>query len=79
MAVAADEVEDMAALQTTLPAITLVSDPTLAGLQAWGVLIRGAEHPSPATFVVTNGKITYRRLLEAGGDWPSYAELSRAL
>lgn len=69
----------MAALQTTLPAITLVSDPALAGLHAWGVLLRGAEHPSPATFVVTDGKITYRRLLEAGGDWPSYAELAPAL
>jgi len=69
----------MAALQTTLPAITLVSDPTLAGLRAWGVLLRGAEHPSPATFVVTDGKITFRRLLEAGGDWPTYAELAPAL
>ncbi len=68
----------MAALQTTLPALGLVSA-SLAGLQAWGVLVRGAEHPSPATFVVTDGKITYRRLLEAGGDWPSYSELSRAL
>lgn len=69
----------MAALQTSLPAIKLVSDPALTGLQAWGVLVRGAEHPSPATFVVTDGKITYRRLLEATGDWPSYAELHRAL
>ncbi len=69
----------MAALQTRLPAIQLVSDPTLDGLRAWGTLIRGAEHPSPATFVVTDGKVTWRRLLEAGGDWPTYADLTRAL
>lgn len=69
----------MAALQTKLPALTLVSDPELAGLRAWGVLINGAEHPSPATFVVVDGKLTYRRLLEASGDWPSYEELARAL
>ncbi len=69
----------MAALQTKLPAIKLVSDPTLVGLRAWGVLVHEAEHPSPATFVVTDGNITYRRLLEANGDWPSYGELSRAL
>lgn len=69
----------MASLQTRLPAIALVSDPALAGLRAWGVLVKGAEHPSPATFVVEGGKVTYRRLLEANGDWPTYAELSRAL
>ena len=69
----------MAALQTTLPAIRLVSDPGLDGVRAWGTLIPGAEHPSPATFVVTDGKVTYRRLLEVNGDWPTYAELARAL
>jgi len=69
----------MAALQTTLPALRLVSDLRLDGLRAWGTLIPGAEHPSPATFVVVDGKVTYRRLLEATGDWPAYAELARAL
>lgn len=69
----------MAALQTKVPAITLVSDPSLDGLRAWGTLIPGAEHPSPATFVVTDGKVTWRRLLEATGDWPSYPELARTL
>ena len=69
----------MAALQTKLPAIQLVSDPALVGLRAWGMLVPGAEHPSPGTFVVEGGKVTWRRLLEASGDWPGYPELARAL
>jgi len=70
----------MAALQTTLPAITLLTDLPLAGLRAWGVLTAGAEHPSPATFVIgKDGVVSWRRLLEASGDWPSYGELARAL
>ncbi len=69
----------MAALQTKFPALKLVSDPGLDGLRAWGTLIKGAEHPSPATFVVSDGKVIWRRLLEATGDWPTYAELSRVL
>ena len=69
----------MAALQTKLPAITLVSDPVLDGVRAWGTLIPDAEHPSPATFIVSDGKVTWRRLLEASRDWPTYAELARAL
>ena len=69
----------MAALQTKLPAITLVSDPALDGLRAWGTLLEGAEQPSPATFIVTDGKVTWRRLLEANGDWPTYAELAEKL
>jgi hypothetical protein len=70
----------MAALQTSLPAIRLMTDVRLVGLRAWGVLTRGAEHPSPATFVVgTDGVVIFRRLLEAEGDWPSYGELLRSL
>ncbi|MBA2540916.1 MAG: redoxin domain-containing protein [Deltaproteobacteria bacterium] len=80
VAISADEVEDLAALQTKLPAITLLTDLGLVGLRAWGVVIKDAEHPSPATFVVgEDGLVTYRRLLDADNDWPSYGELVRSL
>jgi len=69
----------MAGLQTRVPHITLVSDTTLAASRAWGVLVPGGENPSPGTFVVAEGKITFRRLETRAGDWPRYAELSAAL
>ena len=79
VAIAADAVTDMAALQTKLPRITLVSDTTLAASKAWGLLLAGGEHPNPGTFVVAGGTITYRRLEDRRGDWPTYAELAAAL
>ena len=69
----------MAALQTKLPRITLVSDTTLVASKAWGLLLAGGEHPNPGTFVVAGGTITYRRLEDRRGDWPTYAELAAAL
>jgi hypothetical protein len=79
VAIAADAVTDMAALQTKLPHITLVSDTTLGASKAWGLLLAGGEHPNPGTFVVAGGTITYRRLEDRRGDWPTYAELAAAL
>ena len=79
VAIAADAVTDMAALQTKLPRITLVSDTTLAASKAWGLLLAGGEHPNPGTFVVAGGTNTYRRLEDRRGDWPTYAELAAAL
>jgi hypothetical protein len=79
IAIAADAVTDMAALQTKLPHITLVSDTTLAASRSWGLLVAGGEHPDPGTFIVAGGKVTYRRLEDRRGDWPTYAELRSAL
>ena len=70
----------MAATQTRLPKILLATDLTLAAFKAWGVLLPEAEHPSPATFVVNrDGTVKWRRLLEPEGDWPTYAEVLRAI
>ncbi len=80
VAIAADDVEDMAPLQTKVPGILLMTDPKLAALQAWGVLQREAEHPSPVTFVIgRDGIVRWRHLLDVRGDWPTYAELRAAL
>src|SRR5882724_9866996 len=79
-AVAADEIADMAALQTTLPSISLVSDRTLAASKAWGRYIEGADSPTPATFVVDrDGVIAWSHLPDANGDWPTYAALAATL
>lgn len=80
IAIAADDLEDMAALQTNVSGITLLTDLALTGISAWGALQKGAEHPSPATFVVgSDGLVRWRRVLDARGDWPTYAELAGAL
>jgi peroxiredoxin len=79
-AVAADSVEDTAALQTTLKGVTLVSDTKLAASDAWGRHVPGADNPLPATYIVDgNGTIEWRHLPDKNGDWPTYAELSAAL
>jgi peroxiredoxin len=80
IAIAADEIPDMAATQTRLPQILLATDLALVGIKAWGAIIPDAEHPSPATFVVgKDGVVKWRRLLEPEGDWPTYADVARAL
>jgi hypothetical protein len=80
IAIAADSVSDTAALQTKLPGITLLTDPEVAAAAAWGVRAAGAENPSPGTFVVgRDGLVTWRRLEDARGDWPTYPELAAAL
>jgi peroxiredoxin len=79
VAIAADDVDDMAALQTRLPRLTLLSDAKLAGLTAWGVLYPGDEHPIPATFVVTaDGTVRWRYLYQPAGDWPKFGDLDAA-
>jgi hypothetical protein len=78
--VSADDVEDMAALQTKIPSITLVTDLKLDALKAWGALWGSAEHPSPVTYVIgKDGIVTWRHILDARGDWPTYAALAAAL
>jgi peroxiredoxin len=80
IAIAADSVSDTAVLQAKLPGITLLTDPDLAGATAWGVRVPGAEHPSPGTFVIgRDGVVTWRRLEDQRGDWPTYPELAEAL
>jgi hypothetical protein len=71
----------MAALQTRMPKLQLLSAVRdLATVAAWGVLLPGAEHPSPATFVVDRtGAVRWRYLLHASGDWPTVAQLVKAL
>ncbi len=69
----------MAALQTKLPRITLVTDPQFATSAAWGVHVPGAENPTPTTFIVAGGTIRWRYLANPRGDWPTYAELASAL
>jgi hypothetical protein len=71
----------MAALQTRLPQVQLLSAVgNLGAVSAWGVLLQGAEHPSPATFVVDReGVVRWRYALNAAGDWPTIAQLSGAL
>ncbi len=80
VAIAADSVEDMRDLQPKLPGVTLLTDLTMKASEAWGLRVTGAEHPSPGTFVVTrDGTVTFRRLADANGDWPSWDELAAAL
>jgi hypothetical protein len=70
----------MAALQAKVPGITLLADPAVAAATAWGVHVPGGESPSPGTFVVgRDGVVQWRRLEDARGDWPTYAELAAAL
>ena len=70
----------MASLQTKLPAITLLSDPKLAALAAWGVVFPNDEHPIPATFVVgRDGVVRWRYFYQRGGDWPPYRVLATEL
>jgi peroxiredoxin len=80
VAIAADSVADMAALQPKLPGITLLTDPQLAAAKAWGVHTPGAEIPSPGTFVVSrDGVVQWRRLGDQRGDWPTYPDVAAAL
>jgi peroxiredoxin len=80
IAIAADSVADMAALQPKLPRITLLTDPGAGAATAWGVHAPGADHPSPGTFVVgRDGVVQWRRLEDRRGDWPTYPELAAAL
>jgi hypothetical protein len=70
----------MAALQTKVPRLALLTDPKLTALTAWGVLFPGDEHPLPATFVVgKDGIVQWRYFVQRAGDWPPYAELLQAL
>ena len=80
IAIAADELDDTARLQARLPALLLLTDPSMAGPAAWGLRLGDAEVPWPATFVVDGGgAITWRHLGVRGADWPTWAELARAL
>ena len=80
IAIAADGVPDMAALQSKLPGITLLTDPQLTAATAWGAHTPGAEIPSPATFVVgRDGVVQWRHLGDERSDWPAYAEVAAAL
>ena len=71
----------MAALQTKLPQIRLLSAvQALPAMTAWGVLMPGAEHPSPATFVVDRaGLVRWRYGLQSTGDWPPVTRILQAL
>ena len=74
IAIAADRVPDMAALQSKLP------DPQLTAATAWGAHTPGAEIPNPATFVVgRDGVVQWRRLGDERSDWPAYAVVAAAL
>ena len=69
----------MASLQTKLPTITLLTDPQLVAVKAWGVAYPRAEHPTPATFVVAGEAVRWRYLLGKSGDWPTYDQVAAAL
>lgn len=79
MAIASDSVAEMAALQTKLPQVTLLTDLDQKAAIAWGVHYPGADDPTPSTFVVRDGLIRYQRIEQRGGDWPTYPELAAAL
>jgi len=80
IAIAADSVQDTAALQTDIPKITLLTDLDLKASEGFGLHIPGAEHPSPGTYVVDkSGAVIWRRLEENGKDWPTYPEVQSAL
>ena len=80
VAIAADAVKDTAALQTDIPKITLLTDLDLKASDGFGLHIPGAEHPSPGTYIVDkSGTVVWRKLEEAGKDWPTYPEVEAAL
>lgn len=67
-------------LQPKLPTVTLLTDDKLAGSIAWGLVPAGAEDPAPATYVIDRqGVVRYRKLGDAKGDWPPYADVAAAL
>jgi hypothetical protein len=69
----------MAALQTKLPGVLLLTDPKFQAGDAWGVHLTGADGPSPATYIVGgDGVIRWRKLPDSHGDWPTYDELAKA-
>ncbi len=70
----------MVVLQPKLPTITLLTDVKLAGSVAWGLVAAGAEEPEPGTFIIDRGGVVrYRKLGDANGDWPAYADVATAL
>jgi len=70
----------MAALQTKLQGVSLLTDPDVRASEAWGVHVAGAENPSPATYVVgVDGVVRWRKLGDQNGDWPTYEEVATAL
>jgi peroxiredoxin len=70
----------MVVLQPKLPTVTLLTDVKLAGSLAWGLVAAGAEEPEPATFIIDReGVVRYRKLADAKGDWPAYADVATAL
>ncbi len=70
----------MVALQPKLPQITLLTDLGLVGADAWGLAIKGSERAPAATFIIDReGVVRYRKLGDARGDWPPYAELASVL
>jgi hypothetical protein len=70
----------MAALQTELAGVRLLTDPKFQAADAWGVHVPGADSPSPATYIVGgDGMILWRKLPDSHGDWPSYDELAVGL
>ena len=80
VAISADSVADMAPLQTKLAKITVLTDPGMPTITAWGLRVPGAESPSPGTFVVgRDGIVQWRRLEDKRSDWPTYLELVAAL
>ena len=80
IAIAADALPDTAKLQAKLPSLTLLTDPKMASVAAWGLRFGDADEPWPATFVVDNhGAITWRYVGVKGKDWPTYDELAAAL
>lgn len=80
IAIAADSVSDTAALQARFPRLLMLTDPDVSASAAWGVRAVDADNPSPGTFVVgRDGIVRWRRLEDARGDWPTYAELAAAL
>jgi len=80
VAIAADPVADMTALQAKLPRITLLTDLDLSTSTAWGLHAPGAENPEPGTFVVDReGVVQWRRLADNRSDWPTYPEVASAL
>jgi len=80
VAIAADEIADMAELQKRVPEVTLLADVKLSGSVAWGLVPAGAEESTAATFVIErDGSVRYRRLAAPTSDYPTYAELAAAL
>ena len=62
------------------PGVTLLTDLGLGASRAWGLAVPDAEAPSPATFVIDRkGAIRWRKLGDARGDWPTYAQLAAGL